>query len=331
MTIFVAPFAARNIHAGKPVARAVTAILCLSIIGLSLLALSSCAAKKPAEPLRFGILPDADSLPFMVARDEGLFDKEGVKVELVPFVNAQERDAAIQAGRIDGAIADILAAAFLVAGGFDMRVTSASDGRYGIAAAPGSGITDAKGLAGKRIGMSTNTIIQYAVDAIAGAAGLSQDAYQSVAVPKMPVRMEMLLAGQIDAAGLPEPLLTAAVARGAVLVGTTDEFNIDAAVMLFSKAVLDTRLDEVRRLYKAYEAATEKIEAAPDSYRAYLVEKASFPEEVRNAYRFVRYRKPSLPAAGQIEAALAWMNARGLLSKDLKPADLLDGRAVAAW
>jgi NitT/TauT family transport system substrate-binding protein len=267
----------------------------------------------------------------MVARDEGLFGKEGVAVELVPFINAQERDAAIQAGRLDGAIADILAAAFLVAGGFDMRVTSASDGRYGIAAAPGSGITEAAGLAGKRIGLSTNTIIQYAVDAIAGAAGLRQADYQSVAVPKMPVRMEMLMAGQIDAAGLPEPLLTAAVARGAVLVGTTEQFNIDAAVMLFSKAVLDTRLDEVKRLYKAYAAATDNIEAAPDSYRSFLVEKASFPEEVRNAYDFVHYRTPSLPAEGQIESALAWLNARGLLSRALTPADLLDGRAVAGW
>jgi NitT/TauT family transport system substrate-binding protein len=179
--------------------------------------------------------------------------------------------------------------------------------------------------------MSTNTIIQYAVDAIAGAAGLSQDDYQTVAVPKMPVRMEMLLAGQIDAAGLPEPLLTAAVARGAVLVGTTDEFGIDAAVMLFSKAALDSRLDDVKRLYKAYAAATEKIEVAPDSYRTYLVEKASFPEEVRNAYRFVRYRKPALPPTEQLEAALAWMDARGLLSKKLAPSDLVDGRAVSAW
>jgi len=304
-----------------------TAALAVAILA----SISSCYGKKPAEPLRFGILPDADSLPFMVAADEGLFTEAGVAVELVPFVNAQERDAAIQAGRIDGAIADMLAAAFLVAGGFDMRVTSASDGRYGIAAAPGSGIADAAGLAGKRVGLSTNTIIQYSVDAILGAAGLSMDAYEAVAVPKMPVRMEMLLAGQIDAAGLPEPLLTAAVARGAVLVGTTDEFAIDAAVMLFSKSVLDSRLDEVRKLYAAYEAATARINADPESYRAFLVEKASFPAEVRDAYRFVRYREPALPPKEQIESAIAWLRSRGLLAAELKAADLVDDRAVGPW
>ncbi len=300
------------------------------LIPFAALCLLSCAPK-PASPLRFGILPDADSLPFMVAEAEGLFAKEGVAVELVPFVNAQERDAAIQAGRVDGAIADILAAAFLVAGGFDMRVTSASDGRYGIAAAPGSGIGSAAELRGKRVGMSTNTIIQYSVDAILGAAGVPMDAYTAVAIPKMPVRMEMLLAGQVDAAGLPEPLLTAALQRGATLVGTTDEFGIDAAVMLFSKAVLDTRLSDVKKLYKAYAIAAARIGANEDSYRSFLVDKAAFPVEVRDAYRFVEYRTPTLPDTAQIESALDWLTSRGLLTKKLSASDLVDGRAVAAW
>lgn len=300
-------------------------------LALTVTTLLAAAPAKPAEPLRLGIMPDADSLPFMVAESEGLFVKNGVAVELVSFANAQERDAAIQAGRLDGAISDLLAAAFLVAGGFDMRVTSATDGRYGIAAAPGSGITNAAGLAGKKIGLSSNTIIQYSVDAITNAAGLSASGYSAVAIPKMPVRMEMLLAGQVDAAGLPEPFLTTAIQRGATLVGTTEQFRIDAAVIVFSKAVLDSRLTEVKQLYTAYAMAAEKINAAPDSYRSFLVEKARFPAEVKDAYRFVKYRKPTLPEAAQVQAAISWLKARGLLSKDLVPADLLDGRAVTAW
>ncbi|HUW71270.1 MAG TPA: ABC transporter substrate-binding protein [bacterium] len=297
----------------------------------AIVALASCSAQKHQVPLRFGIMPDADSLPIMVAQAEGFFGKEGVAVELVPFTNAQERDAAIQAGRVDGAISDILAAAFLVAGGFDMRITSASDGRYGIVSAPGSGIENAGQLAGKRIGMSTNTIIQYVVDAITAAAGRPQASYQTVAVPKMPVRLEMLLAGQIDAAGLPEPMLTAAVARGAHLVGTTDQFQIDAAVLLFSKSVLDARLDDIRRFYKAYVDATDKIESDPNAWRSFLVEKASFPAEIKDAYRFVHYRNPTLPSNDQISRVLAWLKVRGLLSRDLDAADLIDGRAIAAW
>jgi NitT/TauT family transport system substrate-binding protein len=293
--------------------------------------LLSCTPKAPSSPLRLGIMPDADSLPFMVADAEGLFAKEGVAVELVSFANAQERDAAIQAGKLDGAISDLLAAAFLAAGGYDMRVTSATDGRYGIAAAPGSGITDAAGLAGKKIGLSSNTIIQYSVDAITSAAGLPASGYDAVAIPRMPVRMEMLLAGQVDAAGLPEPFLTTAIQRGAALVGTTEQFHIDAAVIVFSKAVLDSRLAEVKRLYKAYASAAGRINATPDSYRGFLVEKARFPAEVRDAYRFVHYRTPTLPDIAQIDSAIAWLSARGLLTRKLSASELLDGRAVDAW
>jgi len=300
-------------------------------LALSATSMLAAAPAKATEPLRLGIMPDADSLPFMVAEAEGLFAKNGVAVELVSFANAEERDAAIQAGRLDGAVSDLLAACFLVAGGFDMRVTSVTDGRYGIAAAPGSGIANTAGLAGKKIGLSSNTIIQYSVDAITNAAGLTASGYNAVAIPKMPVRMEMLLAGQVDAAGLPEPFLTTAIQRGAILVGTTEQFHIDAAVIVFSKAVLDTRLADVQNLYTVYALAAEKINATPESYRAFLVEKARFPADIKDAYRFVKYRKPTMPDATQVQAVIVWLKARGLLSKDLVPANLLDGRAVAAW
>jgi len=280
-------------------------------------------------PLRIGILPDADSLPLMVAEAEGLFAKEGVEVQILPFSNPQERDAAFQAGRLDGAISDLLAAAFFISGGFDVRVASATDGRYGIVAAPG--IQNAAALRGKKIGLSKNTIIQYGVDALLASRGLAMDAYEAVAVPKIPVRLEMVLAGQIDAAGLPEPMLTAAVQRGAVLVATTDEAHIDAGVLLFAKAVMDTRLDEVRKLYKAYAAACAGINGNTDGYRNFLVEKAAFPAEIRDSYRFVSYRKPVLPQVRQVESVLSWLKARKLLSKELVPSEMLDGRAVQGW
>ena len=240
-------------------------------------------------------------------------------------------DAALQAGAIDGTIADILAAAFAVAGGFEVRITSVSDGRYGIAAAPGSGARAPADLAGKAIGLSTNTIIQYSVDMMMSRAGIAMDGYEASAVPRIPVRMEMLLAGQIGGAGLPEPLLSVAAARGAAIVATTDDFDIDAGIIMFSKAFIDTRLEDIQKLYQVYADAGARINADPDSYRAFLVEKASFPEEVRFAFRFVEYRTPRLPEAAQVEAALDWLRARDLLSAKLTPADLLDGRAIASW
>ncbi|AEF80463.1 ABC transporter substrate-binding protein [Leadbettera azotonutricia] len=303
---------------------------CLGLISLSLQARPQAEAAS-ALPLRVGIMPDADSLPFMVARDEGFFDREGVTVELVNFSNPQERDAAIQAGRLDGAISDLLSAAFFAAGGFDTKVTSLTDGRYGIVASPNSQIKNLSGLRGKRIGLSANTIIQYTVDAQLEAAGVSMTEYEAVSVPRMPLRLEMVLEGQIEGASLPEPLLTAAAAQGALLLSTTDATGIDAGILLFSKKTLDTRLEAVKAFYRAYDKAAQKINANPDAYRDYLVEKAGFPAAVKDAYRFVTYRRPTLPAPAQIEQALNWLKTRKLLEAEIRAEDLADPRAISEW
>jgi len=299
--------------------------------GLCLFSLEAMSRKEAAAPLRVGIMPDADSLPFMFARDNGFFESEGAAVELIVFSNPQERDAAIQAGRIDGAISDLLAAAFLCAGGYDFKVTSLTDGRYGIAASAQSGIKTLAGLRGKRIGLSTNTIIQYTVDAQLEAVGVSMSEYEAVAVPRMPLRLEMLLGGMIEAASLPEPLLTAATAQGAVLLSTTDTSGIDAGVMLFSKKVLDTRLESVKAFYRAYYRAALQINVDPDAYRDYLVEQAAFPAAIKDAYSFVHYRRPSLPEESQIRNVLNWLKICRFLDAELSYTELTDPRAISEW
>jgi NitT/TauT family transport system substrate-binding protein len=296
--------------------------------------LAALPQREGADPLRVGIMPDADSLPFMVARDEGLFAAEGLKVELINFQNPQERDAAIQAGRLDGSISDLLAAAFFAAGGYDFKVTSFTDGRYGIAGSAALGIGKLEDLRGKRIGLSTNTIIQYTVDAQLEAAGLSPEVYQAVSVPRMPLRLELIQNGQIEAVSLPEPLLSTAAGQGGVILSTTEDTGIDAGVMLFSRKILDTRFEELRGFYRAYYRAAEKINADSEAYRAYLVEKGGFPAEAGKSYRFVTYRRPALPGGEQIDRALDWLRKRGLLNREIRAEDLIDRRieaAAASW
>ena len=52
--------------------------------------------------LTIGLMPDTDSIPFIIAAERGYFAEEGVEVELVPFKSAMERDAALQSGNLDG-------------------------------------------------------------------------------------------------------------------------------------------------------------------------------------------------------------------------------------
>jgi NitT/TauT family transport system substrate-binding protein len=300
-------------------------------------ALAAQAAVAEASPasgaLKVGVLPDADSLPLLVADAEGLFAAAGAAVSLVPFNTAVERDAALQAGAIDAAVSDLLAVSLANQGGFDLRATSLTDGRYGIVASPGSGIASLSDLAGKSIGISSNTIIQYAAETMLTRSGMAPADIRGLAVPKIQLRMELLLAGRLDAACLPEPLLSVAVAKGARLLASSDDIGpgqgLHAGVIAFSKASLDGRPADIAAFYRAYKRAAEKIDAAPDAYRTFLVDKAGFPSVVRDSFAFVVYEKPRLPSDADIGAVVSWMRAKGLLKRELKADLLVDGRPIA--
>ena len=278
--------------------------------------------------LRVGVFLDSDSIPLLVADARGLFAKEGVNVKLVTFQNPVERDAALQAGAVDGVVSDLLAAALAVQGGFELRVTSLTDGRYGLASAPGSGITSLAQLKGVPVGVSLNTIIQYATETMIAGAGVAPADIQVVAVPKMPVRLELLLAGQIKAACLPEPLLSAAKARGATVLAQSDDAGLGAGVILFTKKALDERLSDLRAFYRAYSAACALINADNGAFRPFLAEKVNFPADLTASYRFVKYQAPRLPSDADLARALAWLSAKGLVKSPIAPAALLDGRAI---
>jgi NitT/TauT family transport system substrate-binding protein len=301
-----------------------------AIVAAVVAAASPSAFAAPASAtLRIGVLPDADSLPILAAGEEGCFAAEGVDVATVSFKTAVERDAALQAGAIDGAVSDLLAVALSAQGGFDIRATSLTDGRYGLVAAPNSSIASLAGLAGVPVGISSNTIIQYASETMIRGAGVSKEKLRSLAVPKIQLRMELLLAGQLEAACLPEPLLSVATAKGARLLAASDDAGLHAGVIAFSKAALDSRLPDIAAFYRGYWRAARAIDAKPDAYRGFLVEKAGFPAEVRDAFRFVNYRQPRLPSQDDVASVVSWLMEKGLLAQEPSPAALVDGRPLA--
>lgn len=294
-----------------------TATLGLSALGLG------------AEPLRFGVLSDVDSLPFLVARDEGLYTAAGLEVKLVPFQSPVERDAAFQAGAVDGVIGDVLGAALAVQNGFPVAIAAATDGRYALLVGPEAKNLTVRGLAGTPVAGSSNTVIHYLVHRFLTEAGVPPAEVKLLAVPKMPVRLEMVLGGQVSAAGLPEPMATVAVARGARVLADSDSLGADPGAVLFTRAFLDTRSADAAAFLKAAATAGARINADNGKYRPYLTEKAGFPAEAAQTFRFVAYRPVRLPSDAAVNAITGWMVAQGLLKTQPAVDALVDRRAAA--
>jgi NitT/TauT family transport system substrate-binding protein len=273
--------------------------------------------------LRFGVLPVVDTLPLLVGQDAGTFSDQGIDLEVVSFQSALERDAALQAGKIDGYFGDILNTLLLIQSGQRVKILTTAfhthpDHRmFGIAAAPGSGIKSMKALKGKDMAISRATIIEYVLDALLKSLELPSDYVTKQEIKKMPIRLQMLLSSQIAAALLPEPLLTLAESKGArVLV---DDRRLDACLTVL--AVDMTRVaaipDLPERFLKAYGVAVAKINQNPEAFKQVMVERTRFPMPVKDMYRVPVFPETAPPAEKDIMATQEWLMQNGLLKQEI--------------
>jgi NitT/TauT family transport system substrate-binding protein len=287
--------------------------------------------------VRIGTLPTEDSLPLWVAEQKDYFKAQGIpNVEIVEFQSAQERDAAFASGAIDGFMGDVIAAADLAAAGKPNTIETVmlgadqSQGRFGIAVPPKSTVTTLSALVGVPVGTSSATIQEYVLDGLMSEAGVASDSVKVASVPKVPVRFQLLMSGQLKAAALPEPFLSLAEQGGAKVIAddTKAKANLSQTVLDFSNAYLAKPGGQatVDGILKAWDKAVADVNAAPDSMRPLLIEKAKLPASLQSTYRVNTYPTHQLPSEADVDAVLSWMKAKGYLKVDVSYAQLTGGK-----
>ena len=263
--------------------------------------------------IKIGLMPDTDSIPFIIAAEHGYFAEEGVEVELVPFKSAMERDAALQSGNLDGAISDLLAVIFARSGGFAVHAVSYTDGNYNLVAGGNSGIAASADLRGKEIAISRNTIIEYVTDEILVVNGIEEEDVSKVVIPQIPVRLEMLQSGNLAAAVLPEPMASVAVASGSRYVTGSGELGINPGVIVFSDTSIQEKEASIRAMYRAYNKAVNYLNNTPRTeYIDLVMEKSGFPAPARDALELKPYRAAGIPAPKDVEEAVHWVKSKDL-------------------
>ena len=286
--------------------------------------------KTGGKTVKIGILPIEDNLPFYVAEKDGLYAKEGVQVELVNFASALERDTALQAGQIDGEVADLVAVALLKKIGTDVKIASIGlgatpkEGRFAILSSPKSAIKDLAGLKGATLGISQNSIIDYVSDQILLDNGIMLNDVNKMSIPKMPVRLDMLLSDQINAACLPDPLASLAQAKGAHLIIDDTYRNISQTVFLFRTQSIQENPEGIKAAVKVYGLAGQALSNNPDQYRSLFLEKAQVPADIKDSYQTPTFSKLQLPTEEEINSVMKWMVEKKLISQAFGYQELVD-------
>ena len=306
-------------------------LLVLCITMLSVLLLAGCgsdkqeaAAKKDLQPITIGLMPDTDSLPFIIAQEKGFFAEEGVTVQIQQYKSAMDRDSALQSGNLDGAVSDMLAVAFAKSGGFDVKVTSSTDGSYKLIASKESGIHDVKAMAGKDVAVSRNTIIEYVTDQILAKDNMTGESINKVIIPQIPTRLEMLQNGKLAAATLPEPMASIAVHNGCQFVTGSDELGINPGVILFTAKAADSKKTEIQAMYRAYNKAVDYLNQTDRSeYIDLVIEKGGFPPTAKEALKLPEYHKAALPKESDVVDCIKWLNSKGLVQETYSYQDIV--------
>jgi NitT/TauT family transport system substrate-binding protein len=280
------------------------------------------SAAKPSA-VRIGTLATQDSLPLWVAQDKGYFTAAGIpKVEIVPFQSAQECQAAFSSGAVDALMTDLIVSANLRASGTKVIIPTVmlgadtAQGRFAVVAAPKTEFASMKDLAGVPVGAASSTITEYVLDKLMEEAGVAAADVKIEQVPKMPVRFQLLMAGQLKAASLPEPFVTLATMQGATVIPGGDD-------TLAAKPEGGLALEA---MHGAWDKAVADINAAPDSFRTTLVTKANLPTPLATSYKVSSYPKWTPPSAADIDRVLEWMRAKGYLKAEVTAEELLSGK-----
>jgi len=274
-----------------------------------------------AERLKIGLLLIEDSVPFWVAEQENFYREHRIDVELIPFLSALERDSALTAGAIDGAISDPVGAILFDRGSGRLKITSLglgktpAEGVFAILAAPKSDISRVEQLKGVQIAVSNATIIEYVTDRLLENQNFKPEEIRKIEVKKMPVRMQMLLSSSVQAATLPEPLASIAAGKGArvLLKDSTAEQSLSQTVIVFRSEVLARKKTEVHEFFQAYARAVESINTSPEKFRPLFLEKGRIPAFMADSYAIPVYPEPEPFSREMYEPVIKWLTTKGLV------------------
>lgn len=278
---------------------------------------SLAAGMVSAETFRMGILPVIDTLPLQVGVAEGYFEAENIDVELVPFSSAMERNTAMHSGQLDGFFGDMPATLLLVRNNIPVRfltISYATDKKqrmFGLMLSPELPVEREKGKI--TVAISKASIIEYLLDHLKQLPETDEMQLEEVEIKRMPLRLQMLLTGKIDAALLPEPLASLAESRGARLVVTDQTLDMPLTVL----NIHTDKRHLAESFVKAYTKSVNTLNQTPEKYRALMTKTCRIPGNLVDNFPMYRYPEPRIPTEAEVQQVQDWMMKKGLLHESI--------------
>jgi len=286
--------------------------------------------KNELQEITLGIMPSMDYIPFAIAQKAGIYDSLGLKVSFKMYLSPNDRDDDLRWGKIDGAITDLTRAITQQQKSAGQKIVMKNDGILYFIAGKETGIKKLKDLKQTNIGISENTVTDFSTDIVLQLSNILAVSVNKPNITKMPVRLEMLNNGQIDATFFPDPYATFAKSNGHKILTSTKALGINATETVFSEKALKEKRDEIKALITGYNLGVEYMKTHSRNEWSRIVAKdTELPESIIRRVPLPYYTPAELPKAKDIKASIAWLKTKQLIPEDYDEKNLIDSTFVS--
>ena len=266
--------------------------------------------------LHVALMPCLDCLPIYYAQQTGIYRRLGLDLCILSLQAQMDVDTALLRRRAEVAYTDLIRAMMIQqTDTFDLRVTHATQGALELVTARKHHLRYLSRLKEKMVAVARHSITDYWSDRLTDTARLERDEIFRPQINDIRLRTDMLCAGTMDAAFLPEPYASEARLRGNTSHLDTRELTPRLTCFAVASWTLrdSTRKAQMDLLWQGYEQAEEEINAGQrDSVAVWLRQVCLTPDTLvgRIVQDLPQLEPLTKPRQRDIETALQWLESR---------------------
>ena len=219
------------------------------------------AMRRDSAALKVAVLPTLDCLPLYVAEYYQLFDTIRGGVRLKHFTAQMDCDTAIERGRVEGTVTDLVRAIRMQQHGTKLRYVTVTNAYWQLITNRNARIHQLKQLDDKMVAMTRFSFTDMMTDKVRDSVKLEEERVFKVQINDVNVRMLMLQNNEMDALWMTEPQASMARMMKHQVVFDSRKTKIQPGVVVFREKEMrhPERAKQLQLFVNAYNQACDSI------------------------------------------------------------------------
>ncbi len=268
------------------------------------------ALRADSAALKVAVLPTLDCLPLFVAEERQMFDT-AVDIRLKRFSAQMDCDTALQRGRVELAVSDLVRTERMAAQGLRLKYLTATNAYWLLIGNRNQRITEMKHLDDRMVAMTRYSVTDLMAELAVDSAKLKPERVFRIQVNDVNVRLDMLENNEMDALLLTEPQLTQALlGKHHVLLDSRREDIWMGVIAEDSMAMSEaSRQRQLKALVDGYNKACDSLNAYGVKHYSDIIMKYCDLSELalRQLPDSLRYDHVAAPRQEDVARARQWL------------------------